>query len=1238
MTEGPTSASTGAPNLDGTLKEMYLVNNADEGQSAVSLLLCLPRYVRSQDGAGSQYTDLQYGLRYGTPPGRRALTATRNPRTRLGSSPACPAVMDVPAEVPEPGPSLMAAQAVPTSGQHPAVAVAESTLLAIDERPSGRTKRDQATLEAAYARDPKPDKVKRLELVKLVALGEKEVQSSRRKSRPLMPHEIAQYQLSRSSAGSCNTSSDPVEFDPSHSTDQDITPPERDHDDSPCGTQNSCDLIYDRDPNSTNHLWTFEDTAPSLVALPAPSNVTKVTAKIPETGDIHMFPVTVGPTSSQSESQYSHEQSTPIGYFANRRSEASFSAPRPLESKSDSFMNHKMASSVEYSVGHAAELPKKHPPRVHLSMSSEGKATITTKDGTSPSPSRAKQAMRPFVSSTHDLKNVDNSILAGSERKPLQRSASGRSRDSRAWEFWCDKDTRTELEGRAEKESSGSAADAIGLLRSSSGRSVLGPLANKRNPTLFRDASDTKKPRLDPSKRPPLRRASTSFGRLQSKSVHRKLARPTLKYSESAVSVYIPGNDSDKENWSPERNISAAQDKSSVLGKIDHEPFPTATVTGTRRGNEHDLVVDAELVHSTRRDRKSVSSEDDLDCVQGLLSLSQGNWRFQNTSRRPNADGILAVCFLVLAEITSPYRDVILNGVCNVYRHKLTWFSDGRVLIRMWPEHRNYHMNGIGMSRIQQDFSTAQETISKTKTDPEDMLRIAAGKSRQISVAIVGAGFAGLRAADVLLRHGIRVTIYEARDRLGGRVAQSSHLGHVVDLGPNWIHGSNNNPIMQIAEATETELHAWDENELLYGTDGKPINASEAAEYSSLLWEDGVIADAFRHSEQNHDTIDPKRSLYDFFVERVPAMFVTEPADVAKRKRETLLRMAKMWGAYVGDSVTTQSLKFFWLEECIEGENPFVAGTYSKVLDEVARSARKNATIQLKTRVVGISNSTDEITSKVTVKTESGLIRDYDEVIVTSPLGWLKRNRDIFTPALTPRLSQAIDNIGYGNLDKVYITFPTAFWNDPPSTGDTPGSDDSRLNDVTSKPTAPTTPFHPPGFIHWLAPSYAGDTNPQAWDLETMNLAALPSTSAHPTLLFYIYGACAKHIASLVASSSITTHLETLLPFFIPYITRLPNYSATNSACKPTALLATAWANDELAGYGSYSNFQTGLEHGDEDVEVMRYGMPERRVWFAGEHTSPFVALGTSTGAYWSGEKVAERIVGAYELNDDGKE
>ncbi len=147
-----------------------------------------------------------------------------------------------------------------------------------------------------------------------------------------------------------------------------------------------------------------------------------------------------------------------------------------------------------------------------------------------------------------------------------------------------------------------------------------------------------------------------------------------------------------------------------------------------------------------------------------------------------------------------------------------------------------------------------------------------------------------------------------------------------------------------------------------------------------------------------------------------------------------------------------------------------------------------------------------------------------------------------------------------------------------------------------------------------------------------MNLAALPDSTAHPTLLFYTFGPTSIHLGKLLEANPPSFHKELLTTFFHPYFSRLPNYSPNNPDHQPKAILATAWANDELAGFGSYSNFQIGLEHADKDIEVMRQGLPERGVWLAGEHTAPFVALGTVTGAYWSGEGVAKRIARAYGL------
>lgn len=215
---------------------------------------------------------------------------------------------------------------------------------------------------------------------------------------------------------------------------------------------------------------------------------------------------------------------------------------------------------------------------------------------------------------------------------------------------------------------------------------------------------------------------------------------------------------------------------------------------------------------------------------------------------------------------------------------------------------------------------------------------------------------------------------------------------------------------------------------------------------------------------------------------------------------------------------------------------------------------------------------------------------------------------------------KAISHISYGRLEKVYITFPTAYWHDTSAAG-----------------------AYSSFFTHFLHPTYAKEQNPDGWNVECASLAVLPNETAHPTLLFYLHGPCAERVTSLIngLDPSSPEYFDRLKRFFEPYYSRLPNYSASSKDCDPKAVLATNWQNDEFAGYGSYTNFQ--VAHGEEqilldrDIETLRYGAPERNLWFAGEHTAPFVALGTVTGAYWSGEAVAKRLLHAYGMVDDAE-
>jgi monoamine oxidase len=96
-------------------------------------------------------------------------------------------------------------------------------------------------------------------------------------------------------------------------------------------------------------------------------------------------------------------------------------------------------------------------------------------------------------------------------------------------------------------------------------------------------------------------------------------------------------------------------------------------------------------------------------------------------------------------------------------------------------------------------------------------------------------------------------------------------------------------------------------------------------------------------------------------------------------------------------------------------ENLFCAGTFQNILPHIAKPALQNADIKLSTKVVRIESKEDG----VQLFTDEGLRFEYDEVVVTAPLGWLKKNTAAFLPPLPLRFSEAIDGVGYGCLEKV---------------------------------------------------------------------------------------------------------------------------------------------------------------------------------------------------------------------------
>lgn len=68
-------------------------------------------------------------------------------------------------------------------------------------------------------------------------------------------------------------------------------------------------------------------------------------------------------------------------------------------------------------------------------------------------------------------------------------------------------------------------------------------------------------------------------------------------------------------------------------------------------------------------------------------------------------------------------------------------------------------------------------------------------------VVVIGAGAAGIAAGRRLVERGLTVVIIEARDRLGGRAFTTMTPAGPVDLGCEWLHSADRNPLTPLARS-----------------------------------------------------------------------------------------------------------------------------------------------------------------------------------------------------------------------------------------------------------------------------------------------------------------------------------------------------------------------------------------------------------------------------------------------------
>ncbi|MFT6958828.1 MAG: monoamine oxidase, partial [Halieaceae bacterium] len=271
-------------------------------------------------------------------------------------------------------------------------------------------------------------------------------------------------------------------------------------------------------------------------------------------------------------------------------------------------------------------------------------------------------------------------------------------------------------------------------------------------------------------------------------------------------------------------------------------------------------------------------------------------------------------------------------------------------------------------------------------------------------VIVVGAGLAGLAAAQTLQKQGIDVLVLEARSEAGGRTRSSHALGSPVDLGASWLHGIKDHPLYDQALEQSLPMVETDYDSVrFYDSHGNPDRTSMATldKLENALYKLGLGAKR-------------KQSIRDR-LSRLPTKLL---ARIPKATQELVIATA-LEEEYAAD---ISELAASALEEGrdMRGADAILRGSYTSLIQPMAKAVN----LRLEQVVCAVDYSGDG----VTVTTRSGVF-EADSVIVTVPLGVLKKGSIAFTPTLSAEKNAAINDLGMGLCNKFYLKFPQAFWN-----------------------------------------------------------------------------------------------------------------------------------------------------------------------------------------------------------------
>ncbi len=273
---------------------------------------------------------------------------------------------------------------------------------------------------------------------------------------------------------------------------------------------------------------------------------------------------------------------------------------------------------------------------------------------------------------------------------------------------------------------------------------------------------------------------------------------------------------------------------------------------------------------------------------------------------------------------------------------------------------------------------------------------------RNPDIVIVGAGMAGLAAAQALRRAGFSIAVLEARSRIGGRAyTERDSFGVPFDHGCAWLHAGARNPLVRLSG--DLGFRVWDDNGLVQlFAEGKSAGTAAAERFQVAIGKLQAVIDEAGAAGQD-----------------VPVANIFKPRDTWERLA-LLMTSTTTYGVEPSDV------------SVVDSYNRIAIG--NKIL--VPRGLGSAVNAYGLRMPVALGRPVERIAwsgSGVEVRTSAGTLRP-KAALLTVSTGVLSSGAIRFDPDLPVWKQEAISNVPMGLLNKIALQYRRGAIDAPPGT------------------------------------------------------------------------------------------------------------------------------------------------------------------------------------------------------------